>query len=268
MNLISKTLDFFGLGKTVRIGAFNAQHPKSCVSGWHYRAFGDILGLDDTQGHESVAVDDGCRVLAECCDDKTTLITGAPLKNLGAALRGMEDGTLPSFSIGKWVCQGGFAGVGVVPENLIMKKFAGKTHCHTFNLGGDIRSASLAIASQSIKKKFFVSKNVCHRVKYTKHVHTLLMENLLKQHILVMVAPAVQQETRGHHERDQQDQDDDCNDGEAESHKTEVDEACQDGEPKQKKEQLEGKGHDSPAQAALFSTSPPPMQERRQRGLW
>lgn len=51
------------------------------------------------------------------------MITGAPLHNLGAAIR-TADKEKP-FTIGRWVCQGGFAGEGVVPEELQMKKFQG-----------------------------------------------------------------------------------------------------------------------------------------------
>lgn len=58
------------------------------------------------------------RVLLESCDGATTLVTGAQLHNLAAAL------ALDGFRLGRLVGQGGFVGEGVAPAHLQMPKFA------------------------------------------------------------------------------------------------------------------------------------------------
>jgi inosine-uridine nucleoside N-ribohydrolase len=129
----------------------------SCVSAWHYKAFGDMPPSRDARP--------GPVLLRELCSATTTLVTGGPLKNLGGALQ------LPGFELGRLVVQGGFAGDGVVPPERQLAKFAGRVTCPTYNLNGDPRSALAAIASPAIARKRFVSKNVCHGVVYDRAVH-------------------------------------------------------------------------------------------------
>jgi pyrimidine-specific ribonucleoside hydrolase len=107
-------------------------------------------------------------VLAECCDETVTLVTGAPLHNLGAALK------VDGFRLGRWVAQGGFAGDGVVPRELQMDKFIGKKFCPTWNFGGNNEAATLALASPCIGRRILVSKNVCHSVVYDDQWHNAL----------------------------------------------------------------------------------------------
>lgn len=104
-------------------------------------------------------------VLRDSCNADTTLVTGAPLHNLGAAV------LLDGFCLGRWVPQGGFAGEGVVPRELQMDKFAGKTTMSTWNFGGNITAAKAALSSAAIKRKVLVSKDVCHRVVYNNELH-------------------------------------------------------------------------------------------------
>lgn len=116
----------------------------------------------------------------QVCDENTVLITGAPLKNLGAAIQNSND---QQFRIGAWFCQGGFAGEGVVPTELQMPKFKGKITCPTFNLNGDVKSAQLALHYPGIGSIHFVSKNVCHRVAYETNLHSLIGQVLSKGNI-------------------------------------------------------------------------------------
>src|SRR5262249_26718693 len=102
VGLVRRALGWFG--KDLPVGANNLDHPKPCVSSWHYRAYGEVP--------PSREAEPGGEVLRRSCDENTTLITGAPLKNPGAALRLGGD----SFRLGRWVAQGGFAGEGVVPR--------------------------------------------------------------------------------------------------------------------------------------------------------
>ncbi|WP_372367589.1 nucleoside hydrolase [Candidatus Uabimicrobium sp. HlEnr_7] len=155
------------------IGAYNIDHPKKCVSAWHYKVLGDVSSVNEAE--------EGYKVLFENCDEHTTLITGAPLKNLGKAIEET------SITIGRLVAQGGFAGAPVVPEHLQMEKFKGKTTCPTFNLGGDSRSALAALEYSGILKRYFVSKNVCHRVLYDKELHVEVEKIKEKSRSLQMI---------------------------------------------------------------------------------
>ena len=157
IGLVRKALSFFNLD--IPVGAYNKNHPKSCVSQWHYKVYGDIPPSDNAE--------DGGEVLRRYCDSNTTLITGAPLKNLGSAIA-------LNFHVGRWVAQGGFAGVGVIPCDQQLDKFKGLVTCPSYNLNGDPKSATSAIAYPGIAVKRFVSKNVCHRVCYDWEIHAQL----------------------------------------------------------------------------------------------
>src|SRR5262249_49371641 len=95
VGLVRRALSWFD--RDLPVGAYNLDHPKSCVSSWHYKVYGEATPSRDAEP--------GAEVLLRCCDEKTTLLTGAPLKNLGAALRAGSN-----FRVGGWVAQGGFAG--------------------------------------------------------------------------------------------------------------------------------------------------------------
>ena len=141
----------------IPVGVRNLEHPKECVSSWHGRAYGAFDPSDDAVAAGPLLVD--------VCDADTTLITGAPVFNLGAACES------PDFELGRWVAQGGFAGEGVVPTELQMEKFAGRTTMATFNLGGAPKAALAALEHPGIAERRFVSKNVCHRVVYDESFH-------------------------------------------------------------------------------------------------
>lgn len=150
------------LGRDIPVGAHDLGHPKPCVSQWHYNAYGEVAPSRDAEpGHE---------VLLRTLDADTILVTGAPLKNLGDALRRVDAGQLP-FTLGQLVIQGGFAGDGVVPPEKQLEKFRGRSTCPTFNLNGDPKSALLALAHPGIRARRLVSKNVCHGVVYDAALH-------------------------------------------------------------------------------------------------
>lgn len=160
VGLVRQALSWFGRAD-LPVGAHNLEHPKPCVSSWHQRAFGPWEPSGEARP--------GWEVLAEHCDLGTTLVTGAPLKNLGQAL--LRE---PSFLLGRWVAQGGFAGQGVVPEPLQLPKFKGMRTCPTFNLNGAPQAALLALEHPGIRQRRFVSKNVCHGVLYDEAFHRRL----------------------------------------------------------------------------------------------
>lgn len=160
VGLVRKTLAEFGL--SIPVGAFRLDHPKPCVSKWHERIYGAIRPSSDAE--------DGGRVLCENCDESTTLVTGAALKNAGSAIGRTQDGSC-QFTVGQMFIQGGFAGAGVVPDELQMEKFRGRATCATYNLNGDIPSTFAVLGHADIGVRHFVSKNVCHRVHYDAGVH-------------------------------------------------------------------------------------------------
>ena len=158
------------LGLTIPIGAYNLEHKKDCVSGWHYKAYGRFSPSKD-------AIPGG-KLLIDICDEHTTLVTGAPLKNLGAAIELSENTENENegkrLKLGRLVAQGGFAGVGVVPAHLQLEKFRGRQTCPTYNLNGAPAQALAALEYPGIGLRRFVSKNVCHGVKYDPELHELV----------------------------------------------------------------------------------------------
>ena len=130
---------------------------KGTVSPWHQRAFFSERGHGRVP--ESREVDGPAwRVLRDCGGPNVVLVTGGPLTNVAAAIKHAGSG----FGAATWMCQGGFAGVNVVPPDAVLPKFAGKQEMHTFNFGSDLPAAHAALAHTRFREKLLVSKNVCH----------------------------------------------------------------------------------------------------------
>jgi pyrimidine-specific ribonucleoside hydrolase len=161
IGLVRQALAWFG--RDLPLGAYNPGHPNSCVSSWHFGAYGKIGTSSDAEP--------GAEVLLRCCDEQTTLITGGPLKNVGAALRLNEQRGGTAFRVGRLIAQGGFAGEGVVPRDRQLDKFRGLATCPTYNLNGDPASALAVLDFPGVGVRRFVSKNVCHAVYYDRKMH-------------------------------------------------------------------------------------------------
>lgn len=99
---------------------------------------------------------------------------GAPLTNFRTAFRLASDQV--ELIIGKIVIQGGFAGQGVVPEHLQLEKFKGKTAVPSHNLINDKKTTQKILDYQPQYGKFFISKNVCHRVIYDQTLHAIVAQ--------------------------------------------------------------------------------------------
>lgn len=136
---------------------------KRCMRGHFYESFGRVAVADSE-------CKPAAEVLAGCCaaNPSLTLLTGAPLHNLCAAMK------VPGFQLGCWVAQGGFAGEGVVPCEVQMEKFLGKATESTWNFGGNVGAALDALSCHSIAHRLLVSKNVCHRAVYNTAFHSQL----------------------------------------------------------------------------------------------
>lgn len=149
------------------IGVYKMNMEKHSVSSWYHKTYS--LTFDD-----GIDVGAKCRfnwksggeIIAKYADENTTLITGAPLKNLDLAMD-------LDFKPKAWFAQGGFAGQGVVPEILQLEKFKGMATCPTFNLNGAPKTAIRALQYGNFPK-YFISKNVCHGVYYDREMHEIV----------------------------------------------------------------------------------------------
>jgi len=130
------------------------------VSGWHWRAY----GIEKTRKYDTRP---GFEVLQENLGPEVTLVTGAPLKNLGRLLAEPK----PPRPLGRLFAQGGFAGDNIVPPERRLAKFDGMLTCPTFNLNGAPKAALEASVSPRFSDRRFISKNVCHGVSYDQEMH-------------------------------------------------------------------------------------------------
>jgi pyrimidine-specific ribonucleoside hydrolase len=147
------------LGVTVPVGAYRPGTDKEAVSGFHVKWLGKISGRrPDGEAWEIL--------LPELSNADTTLLTGAPLKNLGEVLK-----REPEVRIHRWVAQGGFAGDSVVPPEHRLAKFAGRETCPAFNFNGAPKVALALLDSAHVRERILVSKNVCHGVVYDSAMH-------------------------------------------------------------------------------------------------
>jgi inosine-uridine nucleoside N-ribohydrolase len=157
---------WFNLDIPIGVHELITPKTKSTVSQWHYDAYGDI----PPSNFALLA----SRVLLDNCDSDTTLLTGAALTNLRSAIK---HSTTSPFTVGRLVAQGGFAGEGVVPPQLQLDKFKGLSVSPTHNLIGDTKAATAVLSYSGIAQRYFVSKNVCHRVVYDQHMHDTIAQH-------------------------------------------------------------------------------------------
>jgi inosine-uridine nucleoside N-ribohydrolase len=157
--------DWFG--RDLPIGAHQIERDAKAVSPWHIEAYGPVAPSIDARP--------GGEVLLEQCGPDRTLLTGAPLKNLGAAMR-LEASNGRQLHLREAVIQGGFAGEGIVARERQLPKFAGRVTCGSFNLNGDPRTALDVQQHPGIRLRRFISKNVCHGVIYERTLHVLVAE--------------------------------------------------------------------------------------------
>lgn len=139
------------LGVAIPIGAAGLDDGKHRVSQFHYRWLGQIEnGSPDGSPSE---------VIQSTLQNhrNVMLVTGAPLRNVAAAL----DSAGPEWFT-SWVCQGGFAGDNVVSEADQLPKFLGRRTCPTYNLNGDPTAAEKLLKSERFQEIRMVAKNVCH----------------------------------------------------------------------------------------------------------
>jgi inosine-uridine nucleoside N-ribohydrolase len=149
------------LDKKIPVGVKNKDHPKECVSAFHYNWLGQI-GPAQPDGI-------GADILQQAIQQypDLTIVCGASLGNIGALLD-------KDIILSRIVVQGGFAGDNIMPPELVLEKFRGKITCPTFNLNGDVKAALKVLDSNKILQRYFVSKNVCHGVVYDQSMHDFM----------------------------------------------------------------------------------------------
>ncbi|MCB9761412.1 MAG: nucleoside hydrolase [Alphaproteobacteria bacterium] len=143
--------------------------PKPRVSPWHWTTY-----TPERRDHEAAPAVD---VLGQSLGPDTMLVTGGPLKNLGALLATPEV-QAKTPDLGRWVAQGGFAGEGVVPPDRQLDQFKGLVTCPTYNLNGAPKHALRALAYGGFRDRRFVSKNVCHGVFYDAALHAVFQRRV------------------------------------------------------------------------------------------
>jgi pyrimidine-specific ribonucleoside hydrolase len=157
VGLVQHIIKMFG--KEIPIGAEKPEHPKDCVSAFHYNWLGKIgPGYSNGPGGDIIAA-----MLKQWPD--SVVLTGGPLGNIKQAIEEYK------IELDTIVMQGGFAGDNVVAPEDRLEKFAGKTTCPTFNFNGNPSAANLALSYEGFRKRYLVSKNVCHSVLYDKELH-------------------------------------------------------------------------------------------------
>ena len=175
------------------------------VSGWHFKAYQGIFSpLNQTSLSDPTKlqvlltnVDEGWKVLDKYFLPGVTMVEGAAPKNLGQLLANsprlqhVKSSDVPL--LGSLFFQGGFAGEGVVPSSKQLDKFKGMDAVPSFNPGGDHQSTLHILRSQYrhtsahdrsahgggvFEALTFVSKNVCHGVKYDLPMHQAFQQHL------------------------------------------------------------------------------------------
>jgi pyrimidine-specific ribonucleoside hydrolase len=173
----------------VPVGVRTKDHPKECVSEFHFSYLGDVAPADaDGEAHDVLAA-----ALARFPD--AVLLTGAAVHN-GRLLLNQH----PTAQIARWVGQGGFAGDSVVPPEHRLEKFAGRETCPTFNFNGDPKGALLLLESPRVRLRHLVSKNVCHGVAYDAELHERLAPHRDAHAGLALVCRAMEGYLEKHHD--------------------------------------------------------------------
>lgn len=148
----------------IPVGSKNKDHPKECISQFHYNWLGKYLSSVQSEPDGT-----GEDIINSLIDENTVIVSGAALSCVSKYIEKYNK------KIKEIVIQGGFAGDSVVPEEHRLDKFKGKETCPTFNLNADIPAAKNIISTTNISTKCFVSKNVCHGIIYDNEMHERML---------------------------------------------------------------------------------------------
>lgn len=131
------------------------------VAPYHYKAYGTVMqDISPTVQYGPWLLQDLLR------RTDLTYLAGSPPKVLGEASRR----GLPAGRRLRWVQQGGFAGDSLVAPAHRLSKFAGRETRPSYNVGGAPKQVMRLLSDSRVSERHFISKNVCHGVRYEKPV--------------------------------------------------------------------------------------------------
>jgi inosine-uridine nucleoside N-ribohydrolase len=165
--LVKDVLCMLDKSNHIPVGVRSPDHPKSCVSEFHNKWLGERRYLTEWK-HDGLGEDIIRDAVSKFKDLK--IISGAALSCISKYVE-LYPASKTGYNLKEIYIQGGFAGDPVVPTEHRLEKFKGKTTCPTFNLNADVKAALNIVATQEIKRKFFISKNVCHGIVYDQEMH-------------------------------------------------------------------------------------------------
>ena len=143
-------------GRDIPVAGWNTLEPSE-ISSYYTK----LIGSWESKKSKLTPVD----LFLEYLTPDTTILTGAPLTNLGVLLT-----KHPNFKISKVVAQGGYLGNVVSKENQL-DKFKNRKEIQTYNLSLDPQAFDIVNNSSSIAELNFVTKDLCHGFIYTKDIH-------------------------------------------------------------------------------------------------
>jgi len=161
IGLVRHVLGMFGRGD-LPVGAFDIETTSRPNLAWYRNVYGDFSPSRDAET--------GPTLLAGICGPETTLISGAPMENIAAALND------PAFTCGKLLAQGGFCGANLVPPERQLEKFRGRIACPSWNLDGNRGAAKAVMRTKKLGPQYYVAKNVCHGVEHNSEIQARLEE--------------------------------------------------------------------------------------------
>lgn len=166
IGVVKKILSKFD--KNIPIGSYKLNYGKECVSSFHYKWLGNC---------EPKHPDDHGYIILNYLYKQfpdLEILTGGPLGNVGEFVKNFNP------KLNRITIQGGFAGDSIVPKEYRLPKFDGKEFCPTFNLNGNVDAALVIIQNKNIKRKQFISKNVCHGISWEQETKVNITHDGLK----------------------------------------------------------------------------------------
>lgn len=165
------------LNKDIPVGAgkaINTNEPKY-VSQWHYTNFGKIKPFkSDCKATE---------ILYSYSSDNMTLLQCGPIHNLSELFKSKKP-----YSFDKVVTMGGFAGEKVMVGHTVIPKFHNRNSYPTYNLMGFSRIINKLQESTFIKQRYFITKNLTHRVAWDKELDIKVAEYKDKPDYLILIS--------------------------------------------------------------------------------
>ena len=145
------------LGLKIPVGGNSAKATKDFVSPFYSKVFKYVPEQPDAQAKDII---------------KDQLTNGARILTCEAPFN------LDGLDITEWNAQGGYCPPELMDPSQVLEKFKDVKVCQSFNFGSPSLIDRVIAKSQ---KRTFVSKNVCHGVKYDKTIHSRTKDGMIKR---------------------------------------------------------------------------------------